>query len=171
VFLSSSEGLPEHAAEIRALAGELARRELTLIYGGASRGLMGTLADAMIAAGGRTIGVIPRALVELEVAHGGLAEQHVVETMHQRKAMMFTLADGFIVAPGGFGTFEEAFEILTGLQLAYHAKPIVFFDVGGFWQRMSAFLDDAVAARVLRPEVRALFRVVPTAAAALDALG
>lgn len=170
VFLSSSDGLPSHAAAIDELARELARRQLALVYGGAHRGLMGVLADAMLAAGGAAIGVIPRALVELEVAHRGLSELHVVDTMHQRKALMFTLADGFVVGPGGFGTLEEAFETLTGLQLGYHGKPMVFLDVDGFWSPLEAFLDHAVATGVLRAEVRALFRTASTPAAALDLL-
>ncbi len=170
VYLSSSDGLPGQADAIRALAGELVRRGVALVYGGAQRGLMGVLADAVLAAGGRAIGVIPRALVELEVAHSGLTELHVVDTMHQRKAMMFSLADAFLVCPGGFGTLEEAFETLTGIQLGYHAKPIAFFDIDGFWAPMQAFLDHATRAAVLRPEVRALFRTASTAGAALDLL-
>ena len=170
VFLSSSAGLPAHERVVRELAAELARRRLTLIYGGAHRGLMGVLADAVLDAGAPAIGVIPRALVELEVAHRGLSELHVVDTMHERKARMFVLADGFVVAPGGFGTLEEAFEVLTGLQLAYHAKPIVFLDVDGFWAPLEAFLDHAVLTGVLRREVRALFRTARDPAAALDVL-
>jgi len=170
VYLSSSNGRPVDVAAITALSQEIVRRGLTLVYGGAHRGLMGVLADAALAAGGKVIGVIPQALVDFEVAHTGLTEQHVVETMHQRKAMMFTLADAFVVAPGGFGTLEEAFEMLTGLQLSYHAKPIVFLDVDGFWSGMATFLDHAVAADVLRPEMRALFRTASTASAALDLL-
>jgi len=170
VFLSSSLGLPEHAAAMRELAEEMVRRKLTLVYGGAHRGLMGVLADAVLAHGGRAIGVIPRALVDLEVAHTGLTELHIVETMHQRKAMMFTLADAFLVAPGGLGTLEEAFETMTGIQLGYHNKPIAFFDIGGFWAPMKTFLDHSVEAAVLRPEVRGLFRTASTAAAALDVL-
>jgi uncharacterized protein (TIGR00730 family) len=170
VFLSSSIGLPAHAAAMQELADELVRRELTLVYGGAHRGLMGVLADAVLARGGRSIGVIPRALVDLEVAHTGLTTLHVVYTMHQLKAMMFTLADAFLVAPGGFGTLEEAFETITGIQLAYHDKPIVFFDIGGFWAPMEVFLDGSVDAGVLKPEVRGLFRTASTAAAALDIL-
>ena len=170
MFLSSSAGLPAHAAAIHELAGELVRRGLTLVYGGAHRGLMGVLADAVLARGGRAIGIIPRALVDLEVAHTGLTELHVVDTMHQRKALMFTLADAFVVAPGGLGTLEEAFETLTGLQLDYHRKPIVFLDVGGFWAPMEVFLDHAVQTAVMRPEVRGLFRTASTAAAALDVL-
>ena len=170
MYLSSSDGMPAHVAAIRALAHEMARRQIGLVYGGAHRGLMGVLADAMLEAGGRVVGVIPRALVDLEVAHRGLTELHVVETMHQRKAMMFTLADGFVVGPGGLGTLEEAFETLTGIQLGYHAKPIVFLEVDAFWAPMEAFLDHAVETAVLRPEVRGLFRTASSAGAALDLL-
>jgi uncharacterized protein (TIGR00730 family) len=170
VFLSSSDGRAVHVAAIRELGAELARREITLVYGGAHRGLMGVLADAAIAAGGRTIGVIPRALVELEIAHTGLTELHVVDTMHQRKAMMYELAEAFLVAPGGLGTLEEAFETLTGIQLGYHQKPIVFLDVDGFWAPLEAFLDHAVCAGVLRPRDRAAFRTASSAGAALDLL-
>lgn len=170
VFLSSSPGRPVDVAAITALARELAARELTLVYGGAHRGLMGVLADAMLAAGGRAIGVIPRALVEAEIAHQGLTALHVVDTMHQRKAMMFELADAVVVAPGGLGTLEEAFEHLTGIQLGYHNKPVVFLDVDGFWPPLEAFLDHAVGAGVLKPAVRSLFRTASSASAALDAL-
>lgn len=169
-FLSSSSGHPVHVDAVRALGEELARRRITLVYGGAHRGLMGVLADAALAAGGRVIGVIPRALVELEVAHGGLTELHVVETMHQRKAMMYELAEAFVVAPGGLGTLEEAFETLTGLQLGYHRKPIVFLDVDGFWAPLEAFLDHALGAGVLKSKDRAAFRTASSAGAALDLL-
>jgi uncharacterized protein (TIGR00730 family) len=171
VYLSSSTGRPNDVAAIEALGRELAARGLTLVYGGAHRGLMGTLADAALAAGGRVVGVIPRSLVASEIAHTGLSELHVVDTMHQRKARMFELADAFVVAPGGFGTLEEAFEQLTGIQLGYHTKPIVFLDIDGFWRPLEAFLDHGVAAAVLRPEVRALFRTAGSAPGALDALG
>jgi uncharacterized protein (TIGR00730 family) len=170
VFLSSSPGRPVDVAAITALARELAARELTLVYGGAHRGLMGVLADAVLAAGGRAIGVIPRALVEAEIAHQGLTALHVVDTMHQRKAMMFELSDAVVVAPGGLGTLEEAFEHLTGIQLGYHNKPVVFLDVDGFWPPLEAFLDHAVGAGVLKPAVRSLFRTASSASAALDAL-
>jgi uncharacterized protein (TIGR00730 family) len=169
-FLSSSDGRRAHADAIRELGRELARRDLTLVYGGAHRGLMGVLADATLAAGGRVIGVIPRALVEREIAHGGLTELHVVDTMHERKAMMFSLADGFVVAPGGLGTLEEAFETLTGSQLGYHGKPTVFLDVDDFWSPLAAFLDHALDAGVLRAKDRAAFRTASSAAAALDLL-
>ncbi|MFT3694313.1 MAG: TIGR00730 family Rossman fold protein [Kofleriaceae bacterium] len=170
VYLSSSNGTPAFASEIRALGGELARRDLTLVYGGAHRGLMGVVADAVMGAGGRAIGVIPKALVDLEIAHEGLTELHVVETMHQRKWKMFELADAFVVGPGGFGTYEEAFEVLTGIQLGYHQKPIVFLDLEGFWSPMLQFLDHAVVTGVLQARTRALFRTAPSAAAAIDLL-
>lgn len=170
VFLSSASGRPSHVDAITALARELARRNLTLVYGGAHRGLMGVLADAVLDAGGRAIGVIPQALVEAEIAHRGLTELHVVETMHQRKAMMFELADAFVVAPGGLGTLEEAFEQLTGIQLGTHGKPVIFLDVDQFWPRLEAFLDHAVGEGLLRPQARSLFRTASSASAALDAL-
>lgn len=170
MYLSSSPGTPAQVAAIQELGRELASRELALVYGGAHRGLMGVLADAALAAGARVIGVIPQALVDFEVAHRGLSELHVVENMHQRKAMLFSLADAFVVAPGGLGTLEEAFETLVGIQLGYHAKPIVFLDVDQFWPPMEAFLDHAVSAGVLLPDVRALFRTAPSPAAALDAV-
>lgn len=170
VYLSSSKGTPAYADVIADLGRELARRDLTLVYGGAHRGLMGVLADSALAAGGRVIGVIPQALVDFEVAHRGLTELHVVETMHQRKALLFSLADGFVVAPGGLGTLEEAFEVLVGIQLGYHHKPVAFLDIDGFWAPMETFLDHALAANVLAPEVRKLFRTASSAAAALDLL-
>jgi uncharacterized protein (TIGR00730 family) len=170
VYLSSSAGRPSDVAAIQALGRELAARDITLVYGGAHRGLMGVLADATLEAGGHVIGVIPQALVDYEVAHTGLTKLHVVQTMHQRKAMMFELAEAFIVAPGGLGTLEEAFEQLTGIQLGYHTKPIIFLDVDGFWPPMEKFLDHAVEAGVLLPDVRKLFRTASSAAAALDAL-
>jgi len=169
-FLSSSDGRAAYAAAIRELGIELARREITLVYGGAHRGLMGVLADATLAAGGRVIGVIPRALVDREIAHGGLTELHVVDTMHQRKAMMHELGEAFIVAPGGLGTLEEAFETLTGHLLGYHGKPSVFLDVDGFWSPLEAFLDHSVDAGVLKAKDRAAFRTASSAAAALDLL-
>ena len=170
VYLSSSAGRPSDQLAIEALGAELARRGVLLVYGGAHRGLMGVLADATLAAGGKVTGVIPQALVDYEVAHTGLTTLHVVQTMHQRKAMMSDLADAFIVAPGGLGTLEEAFEQLTGIQLGYHAKPIIFLDVDGFWRPLEAFLDHAVETGMLRSEVRGLFRTASSAADALDAL-
>lgn len=168
VFLSSSPGSrPDYAAAARDLAVTLAREHRTLIYGGASVGLMKELADAMVAAGGRVVGVIPERLVDRELAHPGLAELHVVPTMHARKARMYAEADAFVVLPGGFGTLEEMFEVLTAQQIGEHEKPLCVVDTAGFWRPMLAFLDHAVAEGVLRPHVRALLGVAPTPAAAL----
>ena len=171
VFCGASPGSrPEYAEATTELARLLVAEGIGVVYGGGGVGLMGALADAVRAEGGEVTGVIPRALVEREIAHRGLTELHVVDTMHQRKAMMFDLAEAFVVAPGGLGTLEEAFETLTGIQLGYHRKPIVFLDVDGFWSPLEAFLDHAVAAGVLRARDRAAFRTASSAAAALDLL-
>ncbi len=171
VYLSSFSGHePAYASVIQELGREIARRKIKLIYGGASVGLMGMLAEAALAEGGHVIGVIPETLVAREVAHRGLSELHVVANMHQRKALLAELADGFVVAPGGFGTLEEAFEILTGRQIEVHAKPVVHLDVRGFWKPMASFLDHAVAEGMLRPAVRELFVVAPDVPSALELL-
>lgn len=171
VFLSSSAGSdPAYTEAVRALGAQLAQRGLRLVYGGSSLGLMRELADAALAAGGEVVGVIPQTLVGRELAHQGLTELHVVETMHQRKALMSELADGFVIAPGGFGTFEEAFEVLTGRQLNLHDKPVVFLDVRGFWQPLLTFLDHAVTAGVLRPAVRELLLIAGEVPAVLELL-
>lgn len=155
---------------MRELGAEIARRRWRLVYGGASIGLMRTLADAALAGGGEVVGVIPEALVQREVAHVGLSKLHVVANMHQRKAMMAELADGFVVAPGGFGTLEEAFEILTGRQLAFHEKPVVFLDVRGFWAPLVELFDRSVAEGILRPHLREHVVLAASVAAALDEL-
>jgi uncharacterized protein (TIGR00730 family) len=171
VYLSSISGHePAYAEMVRTLGAEIARRGLRLIYGGAQVGLMGELANAALAHGGQVVGVIPKTLVAREVAHRGLTELHVVENMHQRKALLAELAEGFLVAPGGFGTLEEVFEILTARQLELHAKPVVHIDVRGFWEPMAAFLDRAVAEGVMRASVREHFVVAPDAASALELL-
>jgi uncharacterized protein (TIGR00730 family) len=135
VFCGSRPGAgSEFLSAATALGAELARRELTLIYGGASVGLMGALADAVLAAGGRAVGVLPATLQERELGHAGLHELHLVNSMHERKALMAKRADAFIALPGGFGTFDELFEILTWGQLGLHTKPIGLLDVGGYFQ-------------------------------------
>lgn len=130
-----------------------------MVYGGASVGLMGALADAALAAGGRVYGVIPRALVEREIAHPGLSALHVVETMHQRKAKMVELADAFVALPGGFGTLDELAEILTWALLGFHGKPIALYDVDGYFAPLLAFFDHATVEGFVRPEHRALVGV------------
>ena len=135
---------PEYAAAARALGTEAVRSGLGLVYGGASVGTMREVADAALAAGGEVIGVIPRGLAEREVAHHGLTQLHVVDTMHTRKAMMADLSDGFVALPGGYGTLDELFEILTWAQLGMHGKPIGLVNVCGFWDPLLAMVDHMV---------------------------
>jgi uncharacterized protein (TIGR00730 family) len=157
VFCGSSAGArPEYAAAARAVAGALVRRGLTLIYGGASRGLMGELADAVLAGGGRVIGVMPRKLERRELLHQGLTELLVVESLAERKREMFARADAFVTLPGGFGTLDELAEVLTMSQLGLHAKPCGLLDVAGYFTPLLAFLDGAVSERFVRAEHRAL---------------
>ena len=157
VFCGSSPGRrPAFAETARRLGGLLAARGLGLVYGGGHVGLMGVLADAVLGAGGEVIGVIPQALVDKELAYPGLTELRVVATMHQRKALMADPADGFIALPGGFGTADELFEILTWAQLGLHAKPIGVVNVGGYFDALLAWLDHTVGERLVRPEHRRL---------------
>ena len=128
----------------------LAKNNIRLVYGGGRFGLMGVAADACLANGGEVIGVIPRMLMEKEVGHSGVTKMHVVETMHERKALMTVISDGFIALPGGFGTLDELFESLTWQQLAYHTKPIGLLNVGGFFDGLIQFLDHARDERFLR---------------------
>jgi uncharacterized protein (TIGR00730 family) len=144
------------AEAARAVAAALVERQLGLVYGGGRVGLMGVVADEVLRLGGRATGVIPRNLWEREVGHAGLTTLHIVETMHERKALMADLADGFIALPGGLGTFEEIFEVWTWGQLGIHAKPIGFLDAGGYYAPLFAFLDDAVRAGFLRPQHRGI---------------
>ena len=169
VFCGSSPGrLPVYVDAATALGDELAARGLGLVYGGAQVGIMGAVADAVLAAGGEVIGVIPRMLVEKEVAHTGLTDLRVVETMHQRKALMESLADGVVALPGGFGTLEELFEIVTWAQLGIHSKPVALLNVSGYWDQLLAFIDHMVAERFLRPEQREALLVGDSAAELLE---
>jgi uncharacterized protein (TIGR00730 family) len=145
VFCGSSSGTrPAYASAARRFGTLLAQRGLILVYGGSASGLMLVLADAALAAGGTVIGVIPRALVEREVAHRGLTELHVVGSMHERKQKMADLSDGFVALPGGFGTLDETAEVLTWRQLGLHDKPCGLLDVGGFFAPLLRFFDHAV---------------------------
>jgi uncharacterized protein (TIGR00730 family) len=157
VFCGSNPGAREdYRSSAQALARALAGRALALVYGGGNVGLMGVLADSMLQAGGEVIGVIPRTLVAKEVAHRGVTELHIVDTMHERKALMNDLSDAFIALPGGFGTLDEFFEILTWSQLGIHRKPSGLLNVVGYYDRLLAMLDHAVAERFLLPEYREL---------------
>lgn len=142
----------EHARE---LGNAIAEAGFRLVYGGGHVGLMGVVADAVLAAGGEAIGVIPRYLANREVAHNGLTKLHIVETMHERKNMMAELADAFIALPGGYGTLDELCEILGWSQLGLHRKPVLILDVDDYWQPLFAVFDQAVDAGFLKPENRA----------------
>jgi uncharacterized protein (TIGR00730 family) len=153
-----------------ALGRTVASRGVRLVYGGGSVGLMGRVADAALRAGGHVVGVIPTALVRMEVAHRGLPDLHIVSTMHERKARMADLADAFVALPGGMGTLDEMFEMLTWSQLGLHAKPCGFLDVSGYFQPLLTFLDHAVTAGFIRPEHRRIFVVDDDPARLLDRL-
>jgi uncharacterized protein (TIGR00730 family) len=156
-MLGSNPGRrPGYAAAVRDLAAALVERGITIVYGGAAVGAMGVLADAALAAGGEVVGVIPRSLVAAEIAHPGLTDLRVVESMHERKAVMVELADGFVALPGGLGTLDELAEVATWSQLGLHRKPIGLLDPTGYFDLLLRFLDHAVDERFLRPEHRAL---------------
>jgi uncharacterized protein (TIGR00730 family) len=172
VFCGSSSGVKgTYEAAARAFADHAARRGIRLVYGGASVGLMGATADAALGAGGEIVGVIPRALVDREIAHSGLSELHVVETMHERKAMMAELSDAFVALPGGLGTLEELFEVWTWGMLGLHAKPYGILNVDGYYSPLIDFLDHARDEGFIRPAQRAMLVVEDDAARLLDALG
>ena len=169
VFCGSSSGAsPVYLEAARAMGRTLAGRGLGLVYGGGSVGLMGAVADAALAAGGEVVGVIPRALQLRELAHARLTTLHVVGSMHERKARMAELADGFVALPGGMGTLEELAEILTWAQLGLHARPVGLIDVAGYFGPLVAFFDRAVAEGFLRPEHRRLLAVGEEPGALLD---
>ncbi|MDX1948284.1 MAG: TIGR00730 family Rossman fold protein [Pirellulaceae bacterium] len=171
VFCGSSSGArPEYAAAARSLACLLVEGGTRLIYGGGNVGLMGILADEMLAQGGTVIGVIPRHLLEREVGHLQVTELKVVGSMHERKALMADLADAFVALPGGIGTFEELFEILTWAQLGLHDKPCGLLDVAGYYQPLIEMLRRAAAERFLRPEHLNLLTVATDPAELLTAL-
>ena len=171
VFSGSSPGArPEYLAAARTLGEEIAARGVELVYGGASVGLMGAMADTVLAAGGKVTGVIPGHLADRKVAHRGLSELRLTSTMHERKALMNELSDGFVALPGGYGTMEEFTEILTWSQLGLHAKPCGLLDVADFYRPLLAFFDHAVAERFVRPEHRALALVDTEPGQLLDAM-
>jgi uncharacterized protein (TIGR00730 family) len=157
VFCGSNSGNdPSYAKVARDFGAMLAKSNIALIYGGGHVGLMGIVADAVLAGGGKVIGVIPRMLWDREVGHRNLTELHVVESMHERKAMMASLSDAFVALPGGLGTFEEIFEVWTWAQLGIHRKPLGFLDANGFYAPLLSFLDRAVDAGFIRAQYRSV---------------
>lgn len=171
VFCGSDRGIrSDYADAARRLGRALASRRLALVYGGGRVGLMGEIADSVLEAGGEVVGVIPRSLYEMEVAHTGVTDLRVVDSMHERKALMAEISDGFIALPGGMGTLEELFEVLTWAQLGFHQKPCGLLDVAGYFEPLLAFLGHAVGERFLRAEHRGLLLVETCPAALLDRL-
>lgn len=171
VFCGSSTGrIPAYAEAAAGLGRLCAERGIGLVYGGASVGLMGVLADAALAAGGEVYGVIPTDLVDREIAHPGLTRLYETSGMHARKAQMAELADGFIALPGGAGTLEELSEVWTWAQLGLHQKPIGLLDVQGYYSRMTPFLDHMVAEGFLRPAYRDALQIDTDAGALLEKL-
>jgi len=170
VFCGSSPGAqPIYVQAARHLGQTLARRDLTLVYGGAGVGTMGQLAQAALDAGGHVIGVIPRALLDMEVAHTGLPDLRVVDSLHERKALMADLSDAFIALPGGLGTIDEFFEVLCWSQLGLHAKPCGLLNVGSYYDRLTAFLDHSVEEQFVRASHRESILVQEDAENLLDA--
>jgi uncharacterized protein (TIGR00730 family) len=159
VFCGSAPGArPSYSDAARELGAALARSGTTLVYGGGRLGLMGIVADATLQAGGRVIGVIPRMLIERELAHPDLTQQHVVNTMHERKTLMADLSDGFVGLPGGMGTFDELVEIVTWAQLGLHAKPVILANIDDYYRTLYAMLDNAVREGFVTAESRGRWR-------------
>jgi uncharacterized protein (TIGR00730 family) len=172
VFCASADGAnPVYRAAAVELGRTLAQRNIGVVYGGAKVGLMQAVAESALAAGGRVVGVIPTVLVDLEVAHHGLTELHVTDTMHSRKALIGERSDAFIALPGGFGTLEELFEVLAWQTLKIHAKPILLLNTNGFYDKLLEFLDHCVAQEMLTREKRDIILLAETVEDAMRTLG
>jgi len=171
VFCGSQSGAkPAFLQAARELAVQLARRGVAVVYGGGHVGMMGALADSALAAGGKVVGVIPEHLMRPEVAHQGLTELLIVDSMHTRKRIMASRADAFVVLPGGYGTFEEMFEMVTWRQLRLHEKPVGLVNIDGYFDHLLAFLQHAEQQEFIRPEHRHLLNVETSVVALLDRL-
>jgi uncharacterized protein (TIGR00730 family) len=169
VYCGSARGNdPAFLEEATALGNAIAAAGFGLVYGGASVGLMGAVADAALSAGAEVIGVLPEILSGKEIAHPGLTALELVPTMHERKARMAELADAFLILPGGYGTFDELMEVITWSQLGLHAKPCILINTSGYWNGLLTFLDSTVAAGFLKKENRQLLLVAATAAQAVN---
>ena len=161
---------PDILSNTLALADQLAKHNITLVYGGSCVGLMGTLADRVLESGGKVIGVIPNAILEMEIAHTGLTEQHIVDSMATRKNKMMELADAYIALPGGFGTLDELFEVLTNAQLNLHNKPVSLLNVNGYYDSLLTFLDHATSQGLLAERNRKLLKAGNTPGELLEQL-
>ncbi len=169
VYCGSSSGKsPEYIESARILGRELVKRNITLVYGGASVGIMGEIADTVLAAGGEVIGIMPQALADKEISHKGLTELRVVQSMHERKAMMEEISDGFIALPGGMGTIEELFEVLTWSQLGYHRKPCALLNIKGYYDSITQFLNHAVEEQFVKSIHREMILIEDNSTRLLD---
>lgn len=172
IFCASANGAkPVYAESAAELARALVKRRVGIVYGGANVGLMHVVAEAALAEGGHVVGIIPTLLVEAEVAHQGLTELHITDGMHSRKALMGERSDVFIALPGGFGTLEELFEVLAWQTLKLHAKPVLLFNIDGFYDKMLAFLDDCVQQGMLKEKSRRIINVANSVDEMLAILG
>lgn len=165
---ANSGNHPEFAFVAKELGALLAKNNIELVYGGGRIGLMGIIADSVLANGGTVTGIIPQKLVDKEQAHGGLTDLRVVNDMHERKAAMAALADAFIALPGGFGTLEELFEVVTWGQIGYHQKPVVVLNVVGFYDQLDAFIKSTLKSGLIRSEYSSLWNVVSSSEEALQ---
>ncbi|NEX14171.1 MAG: TIGR00730 family Rossman fold protein [Prosthecochloris sp.] len=160
VYCSSSSQCPKEYFDAAAELGKgLAERAITLVFGGGNVGLMGCIANAVMRNGGAVKGIMPRFLEEREIAHSGITELHIVDTMHERKMMLAEWADAFIVLPGGFGTLDELVEVLTWRQLGHHCKPIILFNIAGFWDPLLQFFDTLAGQKLVKPDHENLYQV------------
>lgn len=169
LFCGSGVGVnPSYLAEAKSLGSQIAGRGWGLVYGGTSIGLMGAAADAALAGGGEVIGVLPQALQDREIAHRGLTQLHLVGSMHERKALMASLSNAFVALPGGYGTLDELFEIITWAQLIIHSSPCILINTDGYYDSLLRFLDRAVSEEFVRPANRSLLHVAGNTAEALE---
>lgn len=169
VYCGSSTGTGDaYVAAARELGELLLRQEIGLVYGGSNLGIMGTIADTVLAGGGNVTGIIPHALHGKEIAHTGLTELHVVDSMHERKSLMVVLSDGFVALPGGFGTLEEIIEVITWGQLGFHDKPCGLINVAGYFDHLLAFLDHSATQGFLRAQHRSMLLVASTPAGLIE---
>jgi len=157
---SSDRGSPAHHDAALRLGGTMVKAGIRLVYGGGRIGMMGRIADAVMDSGGEVIGIIPQFLEQVEVGHSGVTQLIVTENMHDRKQKMAEMSDAFLIMPGGLGTLEETFEILTWKQLGLHDKPVIIADIGGYWQHLTNLIDHMIAENYAKPENRALFQVI-----------
>ena len=172
IFCASANGANPVYAEVAAeLACGLVKRGIGIVYGGANVGLMQVIAESALAEGGCVVGVIPTVLVEAEVAHPGVTELHITDSMHSRKAMIGQRSDAFVALPGGFGTFEELFEVLAWQTLKIHAKPVLLLNINGFYDKLLAFLDHCVAEGMLKEKNRRIIHVASSVPELLEMLG